>query len=166
MCQREPTFSSYLNVKELLAQNRHHIWNLSDCKETHTHKHLVRKQTLNYLAKLAKWSVRYIWLYFLIMSCKHFWANLDALVAWISRNSLLETGALSETEFTVTGVEPTTPYFVKKHWTIWENLSNFWDELWVYICTVHLTLRFNHVMHLSHTKSTRFSRLNVEELLA
>ena len=28
---------------------------LSDCNETWTHNHLVRKRTLNHLAKLAKW---------------------------------------------------------------------------------------------------------------
>ena len=28
---------------------------LSDCNRTQTHKHLVCKRTLNYLAKLAKW---------------------------------------------------------------------------------------------------------------
>ena len=29
--------------------------NLSDCNWTQTHNHFVHKQTLNYLAKLAKW---------------------------------------------------------------------------------------------------------------
>ena len=45
---------SCLNVKELLAQSRHEIWSLSDCNWTQTHNHLVRKRTLNYLAKLAQ----------------------------------------------------------------------------------------------------------------
>ena len=40
-----------LNVKELLAGSRHHIWSLSDSNEIRTHNHLVRKRTLNYLAK-------------------------------------------------------------------------------------------------------------------
>ena len=44
-----------LNVKELLARSRCHIWSLSDSKVIRTHNHLVRKRTLNYLAKLAKW---------------------------------------------------------------------------------------------------------------
>ena len=43
------------NVKELLAQNRLEIWSLSDCNWTRTHYHLVRKRTLNHLAKLVKW---------------------------------------------------------------------------------------------------------------
>ena len=50
------------NVKELLVRNRRNIWSLSDCNGTRTKNHLVRKWTLNHLAKpasLAKWlSVR------------------------------------------------------------------------------------------------------------
>ena len=42
-----------LNVKELPAWNRHVICSLCDCNGTRTHNHLVRKQTLNHLAKLA-----------------------------------------------------------------------------------------------------------------
>ena len=53
--QRESTLSSCLNVKELLAWNRRDIWCISDTKRTRTHNHLVRKQTFNHLAKLAKW---------------------------------------------------------------------------------------------------------------
>ena len=44
-----------LNVKELLARTRHHIWGLTDSNEIRTHNQLVRKRTLNHLAKLAKW---------------------------------------------------------------------------------------------------------------
>ena len=53
--ESESTLYSCLNVKELLARSRHHIWRLSDCNGTRTHNHLVRKRTLNHLAKLAKW---------------------------------------------------------------------------------------------------------------
>ena len=57
--QGESTFYSCLNVKELLAWSRRKIWSLSDCNWTRTHNRLVRKRTLNHLAKLAKWlSVR------------------------------------------------------------------------------------------------------------
>ena len=52
MFQNESTHYTYLNAKELLAQNRHE---LRDCNETWTHNHLVHIQTLNHLAKLAKW---------------------------------------------------------------------------------------------------------------
>ena len=53
--QSESTLYSCLNVKELLAWNRSDIRRLSDCSGTRTHSHLVRKRTLNHLAKLAKW---------------------------------------------------------------------------------------------------------------
>ena len=53
--QNEYTLCSCLNVKELLALNRRDIWSLSDCYGTWTHNQLIRKRTLNHLAKLAKW---------------------------------------------------------------------------------------------------------------
>ena len=56
--QSESTLYSCLDVQELLARNRRHIWSSSDCNGTRTPNHLVRKRTLNYLGKLAslaKW---------------------------------------------------------------------------------------------------------------
>ena len=44
-----------LNVKELLARSRHHIWSLSGIQ---THNHFVHKRTFNHLAKLAQIWVR------------------------------------------------------------------------------------------------------------
>ena len=44
-----------LNIKELLAWSRHHIWSLSDSNRIRTYNHLFRKRTLNHLAKLAVW---------------------------------------------------------------------------------------------------------------
>ena len=49
----ESTLYKCLNVKELLAWNRRKIWSLSDCNRTRPHNHLVCKETLNHLAKLA-----------------------------------------------------------------------------------------------------------------
>ena len=56
---------------------------LYDSNGIRTHNHLVRKRTLNHLAKLAKWlscceylSVRCIWLYVIIMSHTSFRVNL------------------------------------------------------------------------------------------
>ena len=40
-----------LNVKELLSWSRRHIWSLNDSNRIRTHDHLVRKRTLNHLAK-------------------------------------------------------------------------------------------------------------------
>ena len=51
-----------LNVKQLLAQSRRHIWSLSDSNGIWSHNELVRKRTLNHLAKLAKWLHRPNWL--------------------------------------------------------------------------------------------------------
>ena len=53
--QSESTLYSCLNVKELLARSRCIISSLSDCNLTRTQNHLVRKRTLNHLAKLTKW---------------------------------------------------------------------------------------------------------------
>ena len=46
--QNESTLYSCLNVKELLARNRPHIWSLSDNNGIRTHNQLVRKRTLNH----------------------------------------------------------------------------------------------------------------------
>ena len=92
-----------LNVEELLAWNRRETQSLSDCIWTRTHNHLVRKRTLNRLAKLAKrlscckyLSIRCIWLYVLILSLAHFRVNPHSTVARMSRNSLLKTSAKSK----------------------------------------------------------------------
>ena len=54
MFQSESTLYSCLNVKELLARNKCDILSLSDSSRIRIHNHLVCKQTLNHLAKLAK----------------------------------------------------------------------------------------------------------------
>ena len=51
----ESTLYSCLNVKELPARSKQHIWSLTDSNRIRTHNHLVRKRTLIHLAKLAKW---------------------------------------------------------------------------------------------------------------
>ena len=51
--QKESILYSYLNVKELKKQVP--FWSLSDGNRVWTCNHLVCKQTLNHLAKLAKW---------------------------------------------------------------------------------------------------------------
>ena len=77
---------------------------LSGCNWTRTHNHLVHKRTLNYLSKPAKlflndwaalWvlSVRCTLLYVLVVSRTRFRVNSHSIVAWMSRNSLLEAGA-------------------------------------------------------------------------
>ena len=46
--QSESTLHSWLNVKELLVQNRHDIWSLSDSNEIRNHNHEVRKGKLKW----------------------------------------------------------------------------------------------------------------------
>ena len=77
--QSESTFYSCLNVKKLLARNRREIWSLSDCNWTRSHNHLVRKWTLNHLAKLARFSQT--------VSLQSF--NFNSLSFWILREKSL-----------------------------------------------------------------------------
>ena len=87
-----------LNVKELLARSRREIWRWSDCNWIRTHNHLVHKRTLNHFSQAGQMielcceylSVRCIWLYVFIMSRTRFRVNPHSIVAWMSRNSLLE----------------------------------------------------------------------------
>ena len=51
----ESTLYNRMNVKEPLARSRCKFGRFSDCSWTRTHKHLLHKQTLNHLDKLAKW---------------------------------------------------------------------------------------------------------------
>ena len=53
--QSEFTLYSCLNVEELFPRKTCDIWSLSANSEIRTHNQLVRKRTLNHLAKLAKW---------------------------------------------------------------------------------------------------------------
>ena len=72
----------FLNVKELLARCRRHIWSLNNSDEIRTDNHLVRNRTLNHLAKLAKWylPVRCIWQYVIIISRITFRVNPRSVV--------------------------------------------------------------------------------------
>ena len=72
----------FLNVKELLARCRRHIWSLNNSDEIRTDNHLVRNRTLNHLAKLAKWylPVWCIWQYVIIISRITFRVNPHPVV--------------------------------------------------------------------------------------
>ena len=72
----------FLNVKELLARCRRHIWSLNNSDEIRTDNHLVRNRTLNHLAKLPKWylPVRCIWQYVIIISRITFRVNPHPVV--------------------------------------------------------------------------------------
>ena len=70
-----PDSAACLNVKELLARSKHHIWTSSDSNEIRTDSHLVRKPRLNHLAKLVKWLSRLLGTYlygafdYMLLSC-------------------------------------------------------------------------------------------------
>ena len=72
-----------LNVKELLAWRKLHVWNLSDRNEIPTDNHLVRKPRLKYLF------VWCIWLYLIIMSRAGFRVNWHFMVC-LSVKDLLD----------------------------------------------------------------------------
>ena len=56
-----------LNVKEILARSRCHIWSLSD-NDIRTHNHLVPKRTLNHLAKLGSLRTKWLWVWISLLS--------------------------------------------------------------------------------------------------
>ena len=109
-------------------------------------------------------SVRWIWLYVIIMSRTNSRLSPHTIVCWMSRNYLLEAGAISEVLVTATRFEPKTSWFLNKHSTIYSNRSNDWAVLWALICMVHLTVCYYHVKYESQRES--IVCLNVKELLA
>ena len=64
------------------------------CSERNTHP-LGQTVQMNELC-CEYLSVPCIWLYVLVLSCNNFTVNPHPRFAWISKNSLLETGAISE----------------------------------------------------------------------
>ena len=79
--QSKSTIYSCLNIKELFARNRCHIWSLSDCNKIQTHSNLVCKKTFSQTGQMIELcceysSVRFIWLYDIIMPCTNFRVNL------------------------------------------------------------------------------------------
>ena len=87
----DPTLLEECKVKDQ-TMKRSITENLNDSKweQRDTHNYLVRKQTLNYLAKTGQitelcceyLSVRWIWLY-IIMSRTRYRENLHSIIAWM-----------------------------------------------------------------------------------
>ena len=79
---------------------------LFDCNWTRTYNHLVPKQTIQRFCQTGQitelcceyLSARCIWLY-LLMSRTRFRVNPHSIVAWMSKNPLLEAGAKSEVKW-------------------------------------------------------------------
>ena len=90
----------------------------NNSKRIQTHNYLVGKWILNHLVKLIELFCEYlsvwcIWLYVIIMSRTRFRVNLHSTVAWMSRQSLIETGAISGIYMATMGFD----HFVCK-WTL------------------------------------------------
>ena len=81
-----------LNVKELLAQSRRHIWNLSDTNGIRTYNHWVGTRTLNDLAKLAKWLSSAVNAYL--------YGAFDCVISWVPLLSLTCVYFLKRTKIT------------------------------------------------------------------
>ena len=106
-----------LNVKELLAQNRHDSWGLCDCNGIWHYKRTLESEHSNHFAKLAFFKMIepcceylpecWVWLCVLTMLHMSFRVTLNSVFTWMSRNPLLKTGAISEVQVTTAGLEPT-----------------------------------------------------------
>ena len=100
------------------------------------------------------------------MSRTCFRVSPHSIVAWMSRNSMLEEGAKCEGEVTATGVELRNTHFINEHSTIWPNCPNDWAAFWLLICTVQFTGCSCHVTYVFQSESRLYRCLNVKELLA
>ena len=110
-------------------------------------------------------SVRWIWMYVIIMSRTIFRVNLPSKIAWMSGNSLLEIHniwSLNDTN----RIQIHNHLVINKHSTIQPNWLNDWAVLWVFICRVHLTVCYYNVTNAFQNESTGYSCLNVKKLLA
>ena len=116
--QSESTLYSCLDFKEILAQNRCHIWSLSDSNKIRTHNDLVRKQIFNHLTKLAKWFSCVVSTYHLTLcyyyatyefqskSTLYSCSNLQELIYWNRRhNWSWLNGWVSINELSIFGLE-------------------------------------------------------------
>ena len=99
------------------------------------------------------------------MSRSGFRVNPHSIVAWMSKNSLLDEDEKSEGEVTATGLEPRTTSFLNEQSTIWPNWPNDPAVFWVLICTVQLTVCSYHVTYTFQSEYTLCSFLNIKELL-
>ena len=93
-----------LNVTELLAWSRRHIWTLRYSNDIQTHNHLVCKRTVNRLTQLAKWLScvvsTYMYGAFGCMLLSRDVRKLEWIhtlwFSWMSKNFLFEAIAISE----------------------------------------------------------------------
>ena len=95
-------------------------------------------------------------MYVIIMSRTRFRVNLHFIVASMSRNSLLETGAMSDVLVTTTRFEPTTSYFLNQHSTSWP----VWLNGWVFVYELSGS-EFAHCCHLISSYLSLYTYLQI-----
>ena len=86
----ESTVCSYLNAKELFAQNRRDIWSLSSCNETRNHNHSVCKH-------LFRLQTKWLWLRAPLQSLKLQISSLFQARSYIAFRQLLSVDSLWRT---------------------------------------------------------------------
>ena len=162
-----------LIIKKHYAQNRNDIWTLSYCKGTRICNHRVWKERLNHLVNHDKWVswVVSTYLHGAFDLCYHHvtYAFQSASTLYIcliikelyaqNRHDIWRLSYCKRTRICNNIVTE------KEHWTISPIRTIDWAELWVLICTVHLTLSYHHVTYAFHSESTLYGFLNVKELL-
>ena len=129
MFHSESILCSCLNVKELLAQNRHGIWSLSDCNRTRIHNHLICKWTLYHLAKLL-WLNGWVFVYELsggrFKSC---WRHLNFLSIYeVSKFHVFgETNGSFPYSFVVCNLHlEINGYWFESNWQLYGEVSSLW----------------------------------------
>ena len=125
----ESTLYSCLNVKELLAQNRHGIWSLSECNRNQIHNHLVCKRTLNHLAKLV-WLNGWVFVYKL-SGCgfKSYCSNLNFLNIYQSSKFQVfrETNGPFPYSFVVSNLHlETNGSWFESNWQLYVEVISLW----------------------------------------
>ena len=102
--QSESPLCRCLNVKELHGRTRRDIWSLSNCNGAQTHAHLfVNEQSTIFPNQPNNWAVLWVLICTVDLAVCSYYVKYDFQsestlysFAWMSRNSLLEAGAISE----------------------------------------------------------------------
>ena len=148
MYQSESTLYICLNVKELLCQNNREKWRVSDSNWTRTHSSIVRKRTLNHLAKLAKW------LSFVVSTYLYPPFNCVCLSCHGGASKWIHTMYLFQCGGTPCSKQPRSL-----------NFKCVQLVFWALICMVHLTVCSCHVTYAFQSESIHYFFLNVKKLL-
>ena len=109
--QSELTLYIFLNIKELLAWNKSHIWILSYYNGTRTHNHLVCKWTRNNLAILVSLAKQ------LSVRLRTKWLWIRVPLTPVSSKELLEIQANIECRFILKHVRDMTITYSQMHRT-------------------------------------------------